>query len=260
MIREYVINSVRMTCWIGDNHFDAGKRRIVFIHGAGGDHTIWKEQYQVLQSEFNIIVINLPGHGLSGGFGEMEVTRYAKWVKDLIEGIGFKEKPVLIGHSLGAAICLTFAIHYGARLSGIVSVGGGVKLPVNQMIMEKVKTDIDSVISLLLKFAIAKANRDIVGPVICEGIKKTNPAVLYGDMHACNNFDISDSLRNINVPVLVICGDEDKMTPPILSKYLADNIEGAKLQLVQGAGHFVMIEDSKAFNKILSDFLRSLPN
>lgn len=67
MIQEFAINDIRLACWINDSDFEAGKKCMVFIHGSGGDHAIWEEQYRVPQSEFNIVAVDLPGHGLSGG-------------------------------------------------------------------------------------------------------------------------------------------------------------------------------------------------
>ena len=259
MIKEREIDGTPIACWVNDGGFVEGRKGIVFIHGSGGEHTLWENQYRALQGEFNVAAVNLPGHGLSGGRGEMDVLKYVEWVKKIIGGLGLKRPPVLAGHSLGAAVSLTFAIHHGYLLAGIAPVGGGVKMPVNPMILEKVKTDIDSVAALVVKFAISKANRDRVGPIVDAGMKKANPDSLYGDLYACDKMDIEESVKKIDIPVLVICGDDDKMTPPALSRYIADNVKGAKLALIQGAGHYVMIEAVEPFNQTLAEFVRSLP-
>ena len=124
-----------------------GRKGILFVHGSGGDHTLWEGQYKALQGEFNVASVDLPGHGLSGGKGERDVMRYVEWVKKTIGALGLRG-PVLVGHSLGAAISMNFAIHEGWLLSAIVPVGGGVKMPVNPMILEKIHTDLPSVISI----------------------------------------------------------------------------------------------------------------
>jgi pimeloyl-ACP methyl ester carboxylesterase len=258
VIKEIMIDGIQIACWVNDGGFAEGRKYLVFIHGSGGEHTLWENQYKNLQGDFNIAAVNLPGHGLSGGKGEQDVMTYVEWVKKMIGGLGITRPPVLIGHSLGAAISLTFAIHYGYLLSAIVPVGGGVTMPVNPVLLGQLKTDPDAVYAMIIKFAIAKGHRDRVGPLIHEGLKKGNPDILHGDLYACDKLDVTEAVKKINIPVLVICGDDDKMTPPALSRYIADNVPGGRLVMIPGAGHFVMNEDPEAFNKTLREFIISL--
>jgi len=258
MIREIVIDGTAIACWVNDGGFAEGRKGIVFVPGSGGNHTLWENQYKALQGEFNVASVNLPGHGLSGGAGEREVMRYVEWVKKTIGALGLRG-PVLAGHSLGAAISMNFAIHEGWLLSAIVPVGAGVKMPVNPMILEKVHTDLPSVISMVVKFAISKPNRDAVGPYLQEGLEKGNPDVFHGDLYACDRMDITNDVGKIAIPTLVVCGDDDKMTPPDMSRLIADKIPGAKLALIEGAGHYVMREKPAEFNQVLADFVRALP-
>lgn len=258
MIKEIMIDGTQIASWVNDGGFVAGRKHLIFIHGSGGEHTLWEDQYKDLQRDFNIAAVNLPGHGLSGGKGEKDVMTYVEWVKKMISGLGITRPPVLIGHSLGAAISLTFAIHYGYLLSGIVPVGGGVTMPVNPALLGQLKTDPDTVHAMIIKFAIAKGHRDRVGPLILEGLKKGDPIILHDDLYACDKLNVTETVRKINIPVLVICGDDDKMTPPALSRYIADNVPGGKLALIPGAGHFVMKEDPETFNKVLKEFIISL--
>ena len=258
MIREVVIDGTPIACWVNDGGFVEGRKGNVFVHGSGGAHTLWEGQYKALQGEFNVASIDLPGHGLSGGKGEREVMRYVEWVKKTIGTLGLRG-PALVGHSLGAAISLNFAIREGYLLSAIVPVGGGVTMPVNPMILEKIHTDLPSVIAMVVKFAIAKANRDFVGPYLQEGLVKGDPDAFYGDLYACDRMNIAEEVGRIAIPALVICGDEDKMTPPDLSRFIADAVPGAKLALIEGAGHYVMREKPGEFNQVLADFVRQLP-
>ncbi len=258
MIKEVMIDGTQIASWVNDGGFVAGRKNLIFIHGSGGEHTLWDNQYKDLQRDFNIAAVNLPGHGLSGGKGEKDVMTYVEWVKKMISGLGITRPPVLIGHSLGAAISLTFAIHYGYLLSAIVPVGGGVTMPVNPALLGQLKTDPDNVYAMIIKFAIAKGHRERVGPAILEGLKKGDPAILHDDLYACDKLDVTEAVRKINIPVLVICGDDDKMTPPALSRYIADNVPGGKLALIPGAGHFVMNEEPETFNKVLKEFIVSL--
>lgn len=258
MIREITIGGTQIASWVNDGGFVEGRRYLVFIHGSGGEHTVWENQYRALQNEFNVAAVNLPGHGLSGGRGEKDVTAYVEWVKNTISGLGIRRPPLLIGHSLGAAISLTFAIHQGHLLSAIVPVGGGVTMPVNPALLSQLKTDPEAVYGLIVKFAIAKAHRDRIGPGILDGLRKGDPEILYGDLYACDKLNVTEDVRKISIPVLAVCGEEDKMTPPALSRYIAENAPGGRLALIPGAGHFVMNEEPEAFNKALKEFIVSL--
>jgi pimeloyl-ACP methyl ester carboxylesterase len=252
------INGVNIACWVSSENFDNGRKTLVFVHGSGGDHRLWIKQYTKFKDEFNIAVIDLPGHGQSEGKGEQYVSLHVEWVRRFLESLALK-RPVLIGHSLGAAISLAFAIQYGEMLSGVVPVGGGVTMPVNEMLLKGLKTDPDSAIGLMAKFSISKENRERLLHTVIEGLSCASPEVLYGDLLACNRLDITSQISRIAIPTLILCGTNDKMTPPALSQYLGDNIPGAQLSLIENAGHVVMLENANAFNVLLRAFVVSLP-
>ena len=186
------------------------------------------------------------------------MSAYVSWVKKTLDGLGI-ERPVMIGHSLGAAICLSFALLYGDRCTALVPVGGGTKMPVNPLILEGLRQDPAAIIGLAAKFSVAKANRERLSALLMESLARVDPLVLYGDFLACNGLDVEATAAEIRVPTLVVCGTDDKMTPPALSEGLRDRIGGSRLALIEGAGHFVMLEEPEPFNVVLTDFLDSLP-
>lgn len=252
------IGGRKLACWVNDGGFQADRKTLVFIHGSGGNHTDWVRQFTPLQDRFNIAAMDLPGHGGSGGPGEQDVLPYMVWVKRLLEEFGI-EKPVLIGHSLGAAICLTFAIVHRDVASAVVPVGGGGRMPVNPIILEGLKQDPAAIIGMAAKFSVAKENRERLSGFITENLSRVNSEILYGDFFACSKLDIAEAVAGIQTPTLILCGADDKMTPPALSEYLRDQIPGACLTLIPRAGHFVMLENPEAFNAALSDFVDALP-
>jgi pimeloyl-ACP methyl ester carboxylesterase len=90
-------------------------------------------------------------------------------------------------------------------------------------------------------------------------MEQVRPSVLYGDFVACNNFDIMDSLSSIKVPTLVLCGQEDEMTPLRFSQYLSDNIPASDLKVIPKAGHMVMLEQSQPVAQTMAEFLSAVP-
>jgi pimeloyl-ACP methyl ester carboxylesterase len=84
------------------------------------------------------------------------------------------------------------------------------------------------------------------------------PAVLLGDFLACDQFDITDRLHEIQIPALIVCGTEDKMTPLKYSESLKGSITGAQLKVVDGAGHMVMVEQPAVVAEMLLQFINTL--
>jgi pimeloyl-ACP methyl ester carboxylesterase len=258
MINLQTVDGRQMACWVNNGCFRPDHNPLVFIHGSGGDHTNWIQQYTPLKERFAIAALDLPGHGRSEGAGEHEVSAYVDWVKKILDGLGIC-KPIMIGHSLGAAICLSFVIRYPDAAVAVVPVGGGVKMPVNPAIMEGLKQDPGAVIALAAKLSVAKVNRERCSELLREGLARVNPRIIRDDFTACNGLDITETVAGIRIPALVICGAEDKMTPPSLSQFIRDSIPEARLALIEGAGHFIMLENPEAFNTVLIDFVNSLP-
>jgi pimeloyl-ACP methyl ester carboxylesterase len=258
MIHFQNIDGLNIACWLNSMPFVDGKKNLVFIHGSGGDHTTWVYQYSRMKNNYNIAALELPSHGQSEGGGEQSILAYVEWVKKIIERLGIS-KPILIGHSMGAAIAMTFAIHYGDRLSGLVSVCGGAKMKVNPLIFEGLKTDPKVVIDMAAKFSLSKKNFERLSRPVTESLSKIPPDIIYGDFMACDQMDLTQSIEQIHVPTLIICGADDKMTPPSLSSYLKDQIPGAQLAKIEDAGHFVMMENPEVFNEVLENFIQSVP-
>ena len=136
--------------------------------------------------------------------------------------------------------------------------GGGVKMPVNPIILEGLRQDPAAIIALAAKFSVAKANRERLSGLLAESLSRVDPEIIHGDFSACDGLDITEAIAGIRIPALVVCGAEDKMTPPSLSQCIRDGIPGARLALIEGAGHFVMLENPEAFNTTLTDFVNSL--
>ena len=259
MLSEVTVSGRKLFFWKNDGGFSADRKSLVFIHGSGGSHEDWNQQITSLKNDFNIAAPDLPGHGQSEGNGESDVFAYVETMDKFIKSAGII-KPILIGHSLGAAICLGFAIRYGNSAAAIVPVGGGVKMPVNSLILDGLKKDPGTTIAMIAKISITKTNREKYAGLIAEAISRVKPEIISGDFMACNRLDITDKISGITIPAMIICGREDKMTPPALSEYLRDNIPGAKLSLIPEAGHFAMLENPQGFNKAVADFVHSLPS
>jgi len=257
MIRTFAIGGQTIACWVGPRQDARPGRSLVFLHGSSGDHSVWVHQYGRLKDLYDIAAPDFPGHGASSGETGEEIASHVPWLRGLLEELPF-ERPVLVGHSLGAAIALAFALRHADRLGGIVLAGGGAKMPVNPLILTGLKTDPAAIIAMIPRFAVAKKNRERIGSVLAGSLSGLNTKVLYRDLAACDDFDFTAEAGELRVPALIVCGAEDKMTPPALAQDLGKRIPGARLALIENAGHFAMMEEPEAFNRVLCAFVDTL--
>ena len=83
-----------------------------------------------------------------------------------------------------------------------------------------------------------------------------NPAgVVLGDLQACDAFDVMSRISTVQAPTLVICGEEDQLTPPKYSRFLGQRIAGACVSIVPGAGHYVQVEKPRETTAAIREFL-----
>jgi pimeloyl-ACP methyl ester carboxylesterase len=252
------IDNIDINYVTGEKGIIKGKKNLVFIHGAGGNHMIWELQFHYFEGEYNPIVIELPGHGESKGHGEKDIGSYTEWMKKIIEGLDLKTC-FMIGHSMGGAITLSFALKYPEYLDAVILVGTGARLKVSLDILDSIKGDFEGSVKLMSKILYSEHAPAKLIEMGEEELLKTRPEVLYDDFSACNTFDIINEIKKIRLPALITCGVEDKLTPVKYSRFLNDNINGSKLAIIEDAGHMVMIEKSKEFNKEIQGFVAALP-
>ncbi len=261
MLKYFDVESTKIACWVNEHDFDAQKQSLLFIHGSGGNHSLWSYQYGKLHKKYNIVAVNLPGHGSSDGNGEKDVPRYCDWIKTMLSVLDLKDV-ILIGHSLGAAITLQFAISHPQDIVGMVCIGGGMKMPVNSVFLDFLKTNPPQlpaeITEMICKFSLAKENRTKLSDPLQKSITQSKVEVMYGDLLACNELDLTPHTGKIRLPALIICGAEDKMTPPDLSRQLAANVKNAQLEIIEGAGHMVMLEKPSELNNCLDAFASSI--
>jgi pimeloyl-ACP methyl ester carboxylesterase len=233
-----------------------GKRNLVLVHGAGGSHLDWPAPLRRLRGA-NVYALDLPGHGRSEGAGRSSIAAYRDFLLAFLDGLGL-ERVVVIGHSMGGAISLGFALHYPDRLDGLILVGSGARLRVAPAILTGILSDFEATVDLVCDYAFGPGATEQLKRLGRQRLLKTPPEVLHGDYAACDAFDVMERLGEVRCPTLVIGGTADRLTPPKYSVYLRDHIPGAELVLVDAAGHMVMLEKPEVVNKAISRFVASL--
>jgi pimeloyl-ACP methyl ester carboxylesterase len=234
------------------------KLPVVLIHGAGGSHLYWPPEIRRL-SEFRIYALDLPGHGKSGSHGLQEITSYAEYILKWMSKLGI-HRAVFIGHSMGGAIALTLAVNHAEHVLGLGLISTGARLRVNREVLNNSANPqtYPSAISFIVSKSFSKNANPRMVALAKKRLSETRPSVLHGDFIACNNFDVMESLAGIKVPTLVVCGQEDEMTPLRYSQFLSNSIPDAELYVIPGAGHMVMLERPQKVADAVKVFLSGI--
>lgn len=231
---------------------------IVLIHGSGGNSGFWKKVLEELSAEYRSLAIDLPGHGLSQGEGLKGVAETADFMKDFLDALGLKDV-VLGGHSFGGAVVQYMALRYAPKLKALLLIGTGARLRVLPEALEMMRRMAFGEIPPQFHpwgFA-EKASPEIIAEGEREWAKTGSPA-RYNDFVSCDQFDIIGEVEKIRLPALIACGREDRLTPVKYSEFLNQKISGSKIEVIDGAGHLVMLENPRGLSQAILRFLRGL--
>ncbi len=232
------------------------KKAVIFIHGSGENSIVWKGQLNDLNINYNLIAIDLPSHAESDDFPELSLELYVDVIKKLVDFLKLR-KVVLCGHSLGGAIVQEYFFKNQKEVSALILCGTGARLRVSPMILNSLKNNYQEfLIGLPMGAFYRKTSKEIKEALVIE-IAKTKPEVTYADFKICDNFDVMDKVASINVPCLIICGNEDKLTPTKYSQYFKDKVKDSKLVVIKDAGHMVMLEKPNVLNKAIEEFIEN---
>jgi pimeloyl-ACP methyl ester carboxylesterase len=231
-----------------------GGRPLLFIHGSGWNRRMWHGQRDGLQSSADVVLVDLPGHGGSGGEGCDSVEGYRGAIVSTLAGLGI-DKCCVAGHSLGGAIALSLALSHPHLLEGLILIGSGARLRVLPQILDTIRTNKQATVRAIADLAFSpKAPSDLKDFNIGETMK-CDADIIFQDFTACDRFDAMGSVASVQVPTLIICGTDDSLTPPKYSHYLHKAIAGSRLVLVEEAGHMVMMEKPGEVNGAIKEFL-----
>jgi pimeloyl-ACP methyl ester carboxylesterase len=232
---------------------------LVFIHGAGGTHLHWPPQARRIDG-YRIHAIDLPAHGKSNGIGSQTIAGYARSVVDFLDLLKINAA-VIVGHSMGGGIALSLALDFPKRVLGLGLVGTGARLRVAQQILDGASRaeTFPNAVTLINDWEFSPSVRPRLKELARQRMAEIRPAVLHGDFTACNAFDVMDRLGEITVPTLILCGADDRMTPPKYSEHLHGQIAGSKFAAIPNAGHMAMLEQPEFFTQTLKEFLDQIP-
>jgi pimeloyl-ACP methyl ester carboxylesterase len=239
-----------------------GERTIVFVHCWAGNLSFWREQIPALADKARLVFIDLPGHGKSD---KPQTTYTIDLFADAVLAVLKDAKinqAVFIGHSMGGAVISQIYHRAPEKVTALISVDGHLRRPYGTA---------EQVEALLVPFGTPKyldharnlihtffpiPGTEAVRDHVMSEMLATPQHVMLGGMLAMFSPDQSDwMLKKVNAPIAVINAPSFLWNHG-LEKYVRSITSQSEYLIMDGVGHFPMLEKPAEFNAVLSDMLR----
>lgn len=238
---------------------DLGRGALLLLHGAGGNQGVFDGVFDSIGDRHGTVAFDQPGHGRSGSLDSLgNIKAMSKFTRELVGALGL-EKPVLVGHSMGGAIAMHYALSHPDDLKALVISASATRF-----------AGIDATIDATRLVAEGKARRQFVREMYAPDAKpeimrrgfmediKTDPRAQLGDFIACREWGGDHSVESIAVPTLVLRGEHEYEAIASECEELARRIPGAQLVVIPGAGHKLPIEQPEALAEAVAAFLEGI--
>jgi len=239
--------------------FEKEKDTIILLHGSGLTHIVWSLTEQYLSNKgYNILALDLPGHGNSEGPSLKSIEEIAEWLEKIINKIEIQHLTIL-GHSQGCLEAIEYVSKYSSKIKNLILVGGSYKITVNQDLIDLASAGDKDSIKLIMKWGYEGSKKFIGGNPVEKIINSSRAIreILAVDLIACNNYKNGfEAAKSIKCPTLLIFGELDKMVSLEKSKKFAELIPNAETYIIQNCGHMIMFENAFKMREKIAEFLK----
>ena len=246
----------------GGRPFDPQRPAVLFLHGAGMDHTVWALQARYFAHHGRaVLAADLPGHGRSEGPPLRSIEEMAAWALRLLDAAG-AARAALVGHSMGALVALAAAAAAPERAASLALLGVAARLAVHPELLAAAAAGRHLAPELVASWGFGRAGHFGGNPApglwmmggalrLLEG---AGPGVLGNDLAACAAYEGAlAAAARVACPALLLLGADDRMTPPPAARPLAEAMRAARTVVLPGAGHMSMLERPDAVIDALKD-------
>ena len=235
------------------------KDTIVFLHGSGLSHIVWSLTEQFFSNKnFNVLSIDLPGHGNSEGPCLESIEKITDWLEKVFEKLNLKNL-ILVGHSQGCLEAIEYSFKYKKRLKKMVLMGGSYQMPVNKDLIDLASNGDSDAVKLMMKWGYEGSKKFIGGNPIERIIQSPRDIseILAVDLIACNNYaNGSKAAQSISCPIMLVFGELDKMVNLEAGKKFANLVKNSTTHIIPGCGHMIMIEKAFEMREKVLEFLK----
>lgn len=242
---------------------------LLFVHGAGGSTRTWKRQIQQLGAQYNLLVVDLPGHGKNKG-RDLNMPNYSfeiigQKVWEVADSLGIVNVH-LVGISLGSVLCLQMRELHPHRVSSMILPGTIIRLNIKLKILANISLTLAKVIGyrnfyklsafIMMPRTNHKHSRDVFireSKMLTIAEFKKWTQLYYRLNKTLNNFFKTQS----GIPHLLVMGSQDHLFLPPATSYSKLH-SNTTLSIIQNCGHVVSIEQAEQFNTICLMFLKKM--
>jgi 3-oxoadipate enol-lactonase len=239
---------------------------VLFLHGVGGSRTAWDPQLRALGDRYRCIAWDMPGYGASAPAPEPPTfPALADAVAGLLDRLDIASAH-LAGLSMGGMVAMHAALRHPERVRSLTLIDSSPAFGLDgtttaedwiDQRLEPLRNGLApaDIAPALMRAVTAPGTAE---PVIAEAaaaMARISPDGFAAGVRCLTTHDLRDRLGEIRAPALVVCGELDRETPPAYSRFIAERIGGARLELVAGAGHLANLERPEAVNTLLATFI-----
>jgi pyruvate dehydrogenase E2 component (dihydrolipoamide acetyltransferase) len=252
---------------------EGAAQKIVFVHGLGGTQSTWANVLSAFADDYRIAAVDLPGHGASDKpdpeQADYSLVGLANALGAVIEKLDLAPA-IIIGHSLGGATALQLALDRPKLVRGLVLVdSAGLRPEINTELLDRIESEPSRDEARLLlelffqdrRFILERGIDDMYAARQAPGADAAVKAIAAAAFSRQGQKTVYiDRLGELEVPVLLIWGELDRVIPARHALWAVDALGAPWLEILEGVGHVPQIENAPAFVKIIKHWLASLPS
>ena len=254
------------------SYSDKGKKgapSVIFIHGFPFNKSMWNMQVKALEDNYRTIAYDIRGHGNSGrGETDFSIELFVRDLLALMDALKIR-KTVLCGLSMGGYIALNAVENFPERFDALILSDTNCTADTSEAKEKRMKAienirkngvekyADESIKNFFASESYTTRGKEIAG--VREMILKTSEQSLSSTLLALSvRKETCTNLPAINIPVLILVGKEDKITPPAAVQLMHEKIKGSSLHILEHAGHLSNIENPGEFSILLKEFMASV--
>lgn len=233
---------------------------IVFVHGWMDDCTLWNAQVEYFSKKYKVIIYDHRGHGRSDKpKDEYSIQTLANDLHSLLQVLDL-EQVTLVGHSMGGMAALQFVLDHPDNVSKLVLIGATAKTSRSLRVFVWILRHLipyQAFAKGSIKFKCYEPpSEPVINAIIECALMTPKHAAFACFTEYTKHYDLRDKVASIKVPTLIVVGAQDKSTPPEMSRYLHNHIEGSQLEIIPDCGHMAHIEKPDELNEVIAEFIR----
>ncbi len=246
----------------GNGKLLAGQPNVVFLHGAGMEHSVWVMPARYFaRHQYNVYAPDFPGHGRSEGVALTSIQAMADWVAAALDALvdaRFDEqngKAAIVGHSMGSLVALNFAARYPGRTRALALLGTSTPMLVTDRLLDAARANDPAAINMANAWSHSNFGRmgGNENPGICMTmsgqrlLEQAGEDVFFADLNACNDFVAGEQLATeVAAETLVLVGNQDQMTTSVNALKVAAKINNSRVVRLDPCGHSMLSEQPNA--------------